>query len=66
MANLSLIKHIIVVMFENRSFDNMLGWLYPDREPQPRRPTYAASMSANQKLISSTVRPRPSAGRNIP
>ena len=24
--------HIVVVMFENRSFDNMLGWLYPAEE----------------------------------
>lgn len=24
------IKHIVVVMFENRSFDTMLGYLYPD------------------------------------
>ena len=30
MANaLSQIQHIVVVMFENRSFDNMLGYLYP-------------------------------------
>ncbi|WP_290368208.1 alkaline phosphatase family protein, partial [Plantibacter cousiniae (nom. nud.)] len=21
--------HVVVVMFENRSFDHMLGWLYP-------------------------------------
>ena len=21
--------HLVVVMFENRSFDNILGWLYP-------------------------------------
>ena len=25
------IKHVVVLMFENRSFDNMLGWLYPDK-----------------------------------
>lgn len=31
MANiLPNVKHIVVVMFENRSFDTMLGWLYPD------------------------------------
>ncbi|HEY8025905.1 MAG TPA: alkaline phosphatase family protein [Burkholderiaceae bacterium] len=24
------IKHVVVVMFENRSFDNLLGWLYDD------------------------------------
>ena len=31
---LSEIKHIVVLMLENRSFDNMLGWLYdPDNAP---------------------------------
>ena len=24
------IEHVVVLMLENRSFDNMLGWLYPD------------------------------------
>ncbi|WP_306171360.1 alkaline phosphatase family protein, partial [Burkholderia pseudomallei] len=28
------VEHIVVVMFENRSFDTMLGWLYsPDAPP---------------------------------
>lgn len=27
---LQKIKHIVVVMMENRSFDNLLGWLYAD------------------------------------
>ena len=31
----SKIKHIIVVMFENRSFDNLLGWLYDPANPAP-------------------------------
>jgi phospholipase C len=26
------VKHIVVVMFENRSLDTFLGWLYPDGE----------------------------------
>jgi phospholipase C len=30
---LSQIEHIIVVMLENRSFDNMCGWLYRDAPP---------------------------------
>jgi phospholipase C len=34
-VNLAQIKHVIVVMLENRSFDNMLGWLYPDGAPPP-------------------------------
>jgi phospholipase C len=28
--NLDKIEHIVVLMMENRSFDNVLGWLYPD------------------------------------
>jgi len=27
------IKHIVVLMLENRSFDNLLGWLYDDEKP---------------------------------
>src|SRR3989338_5172528 len=27
------IDHIVVLMLENRSFDNLLGWLYADEEP---------------------------------
>jgi phospholipase C len=30
MSNLDNIEHIVVLMMENRSFDNILGWLYPD------------------------------------
>lgn len=33
---LSRIKHVIVLMLENRSFDNLLGWLYTDKNPPPR------------------------------
>jgi len=29
------IEHIVVVMFENRSFDNLLGWLYDPANPAP-------------------------------
>ena len=29
------IKHIVVVMLENRSFDNMCGWTYSGQTPQP-------------------------------
>jgi phospholipase C len=31
-AQLSQIKHIVQLMLENRSFDQMLGFLYPNRE----------------------------------
>lgn len=34
-AALHKIKHIVVLMLENRSFDNLLGWLY-EKETPPR------------------------------
>jgi phospholipase C len=30
---LQRIKHVVVVMLENRSFDNLLGWLYDGAQP---------------------------------
>src|ERR1039458_9487738 len=29
------IEHIVVVMMENRSFDNLLGWLYDNQNNRP-------------------------------
>jgi len=41
MANgLETIKHIVVLMFENRSFDNVLGWLYDSKNPPPRNQSF--------------------------
>jgi phospholipase C len=37
MAILSGIDHIVVLMLENRSFDNVLGWLYAEEHNQPAR-----------------------------
>src|SRR6266550_4337448 len=34
-SNLAKIRHVVVVMLENRSFDNMLGWLYADQGNVP-------------------------------
>ncbi len=34
----SKIKHIVVLMLENRSFDNLLGWLYADEAPYNKPP----------------------------
>lgn len=34
-SNLDKIDHIVVLMLENRSFDNMLGWLYDPENPPP-------------------------------
>ena len=31
---LKTIKHIVVLMLENRSFDNLLGWLYDGEKPR--------------------------------
>lgn len=33
------IQHVIVVMLENRSFDNMCGWLYRDSSPRQFLPS---------------------------
>jgi phospholipase C len=30
------IEHVVVVMFENRSFDNLLGWLYDNTTDPPK------------------------------
>lgn len=34
-SQLSRIEHIVVLMLENRSFDNLLGWLYAPENPPP-------------------------------
>lgn len=34
---LQKIKHVIVLMMENRSFDNLVGWLYDDVHNRPPR-----------------------------
>src|ERR687884_533171 len=34
-SSLDKIDHIVVLMMENRSFDNMLGWLYDPGNPPP-------------------------------
>jgi phospholipase C len=31
------VKHVVVLMLENRSFDNLLGWLYEKEHNQPSR-----------------------------
>lgn len=47
------IEHVVVVMFENRSFDNLLGWLYDSTtDPPPhnipeQNPTTFEGLSAN-------------------
>ena len=41
-AILPQIKHMVVLMLENRSFDNLLGWLYDDDTPECYIPTTTA------------------------
>lgn len=46
------IEHLVVVMFENRSFDNLLGWLYDDNNPPkfnipPQTPPTFDGLAAN-------------------
>lgn len=35
MAKLNEIEHVVVLMLENRSFDNVFGWLYDPSNPAP-------------------------------
>jgi phospholipase C len=44
------IQNIIVVMFENRSLDNLCGWLYSDSSPQPSQYLPAGSPAAYNGL----------------
>ncbi len=37
-SNLDRIDHVVVLMMENRSFDNLLGWLYQDAPPPRGQP----------------------------
>lgn len=46
------IEHVVVVMMENRSFDNLLGWLYDAQNPPPfnippQSPTTFVGLSAS-------------------
>ena len=34
--------HLVVVMFENRSFDSLLGYCYQAADPPPRNQTFPA------------------------
>ncbi len=42
------IEHVVVLMLENRSFDNILGWLYdPDKTTNPNPPPFNKKPPAN-------------------
>jgi phospholipase C len=44
-ANLSKFDYVVVLMLENRSFDNMLGYLYQDRPDKPFNGVYGKNLS---------------------
>jgi phospholipase C len=50
-SNLAKIQHIVVVMLENRSFDNMLGFLYADEANVPPRNLPAAGQPTFDGLL---------------
>jgi phospholipase C len=45
------IKHIVVLMMENRSFDNILGWLYTSEGNKPQRNIPPASPPTFEGLV---------------
>src|SRR3984885_5010268 len=53
MSSLDKIEHIVVVMFENRSFDNLLGWLYDPGNDAPFNvvPDDFEGLSRKQKVL---------------
>jgi phospholipase C len=53
MSSLDKIEHIVVVMFENRSFDNLLGWLYDPENDAPFNvvPDDFEGLSREQKVL---------------
>ena len=42
-SQLGRIEHVVVLMLENRSFDNLLGWLYDPSNPAPFNQAPAAN-----------------------
>jgi len=59
---LKKIEHIVVVMFENRSFDNLLGWLYDPANPAP----YSILPADFEGLSGKPLSNRDLSGREIP
>jgi hypothetical protein len=59
---LNRIDHIVVLMMENRSFDNVLGWLYDEKNPPPRNQTFEGVAGKNL----SNPRSIPPDGNNVP
>jgi phospholipase C len=60
--SLNKIEHIVVLMFENRSFDNLLGWLY---DPENEAP-YDKVPQNFEGLSGKTLSSRAPDGRIVP
>jgi len=62
-GSLDRIEHIVVLMLENRSFDNLLGWLYDPANQPPFNRTPPANFEGvyGKKLSNSTMN-----GKSIP
>ncbi len=54
-SNLAKLQHIVVVMLENRSFDNLLGWLYADQGNVPPRNLPAQGPASFDGLLPPTA-----------
>ena len=44
------IKHVVVVLFENRSYDNVLGWLYNSSNQRTPRRRSRSSIRVNPSM----------------
>jgi phospholipase C len=53
-AILPQINHVVVLMLENRSLDNLLGWLYADRDNRPPNNVPARSPTSYCGLVANT------------
>jgi len=59
---LNKIDHIVVLMMENRSFDNVLGWLYDENDQPSRGQTFDGVAGRNL----SNPRSIPPDGNSVP
>ena len=57
------IEHVVVLMLENRSFDNLLGWLYDPANPAPFNQKPPANFEG---LYGKDLSNPTTAGHNVP
>ncbi len=57
------IKHVVVLMLENRSYDNMLGWLYDSSNPAPFNQAPPGQSGLNGLVGQSASNPNPVSGQ---